>query len=58
VNAVRLALLYRVMVDALFDDLVRALREEIHSREKNLSTEATLSNRHASQAEKGGTRHL
>ena len=48
VNAVRLALLYRVTVDALFDDLVHVLREEVHGREKNLSGDAASSNRHAS----------
>ena len=33
VNAIRLSLLYRTMVDGLFSDLVRAMCEEIHRRE-------------------------
>jgi len=36
VNAVRLSVIYRVMVDALCGDLVRFLREEIREREKLL----------------------
>lgn len=48
VNAIRLAILYRVMVDALFDDLVRALRKEVHVREENLPEETTALTEHAS----------
>lgn len=34
VSAIRLAALYRTMVDGLFGDHIREIREEIHSREK------------------------
>jgi transcriptional regulator with XRE-family HTH domain len=36
VNAIRLSLLYRTMADALFGDLVRALREETRRREEQI----------------------
>lgn len=34
VNAVRLATLYRTLVDGIFGDLVKVVRTEIHDREK------------------------
>jgi transcriptional regulator with XRE-family HTH domain len=34
VNVFKLAILYRVMVDSLFIDLIRYLRHEIHEDEK------------------------
>ena len=34
VNVFKLAVLYRVMVDSLFIDLLRCLRHEIHESEK------------------------
>ena len=34
VNVFKLAILYRVMVDSLFIDLIRYLRHEIHESEK------------------------
>ena len=37
-NAIKLAILYRVMVDALFDDLVRVLHKEVLSREEKERT--------------------
>ena len=36
VNVIRLSILYRTMADALFHDLAKALREEIHHREKQV----------------------
>ena len=36
VNVVRLSIVYRTMADALFRDLSRMLREEIHRREKEV----------------------
>ncbi len=47
-NAIRLAILYRVMVDALFDDFVRALRKEVHDREESVPAETTALTQHAS----------
>ncbi|MEW6060798.1 MAG: helix-turn-helix transcriptional regulator [Bacteroidota bacterium] len=35
-NAIRLSILYRTMVDGLFGDLVKALREEIHESENQV----------------------
>ena len=32
-NALRLAVVYKVMVDAIFSDLIRSLREELNGRE-------------------------
>jgi transcriptional regulator with XRE-family HTH domain len=46
-NAIRLAILYRVMVDALFDDLVRALRKEVHDREERVPEETATLTEHA-----------
>ena len=34
-NAFRLAAVYRVLMDALFDDLSRVIRKDVFSREKN-----------------------
>lgn len=34
INAIKLSILYRVMVDALFIDHLRELREEIHENEE------------------------
>ncbi len=33
-NAFKLALIYRTMVDALFIDLSRSLKEELHRKEE------------------------
>jgi len=35
-NIFRLAVLYRTMADALFIDLLRALRDELHKREEEV----------------------
>lgn len=40
-NALRLAVVYRVMVDAIFSDLLRDLREEIVKREDELRSRKT-----------------
>ncbi len=36
-NLFRLATLYRTMADALFIDMVRALRDDVHRREKKVA---------------------
>ncbi len=36
VNAIRLSVVYRVMVDAIFSDYIRSLREEIRHREDEI----------------------
>lgn len=36
INAVRLSIIYRVMIDAIFIDLLYILREEIHQRESEI----------------------
>lgn len=38
VNALRLSILYRTTIEALFIDLSRSLREELSLREKSLNT--------------------
>lgn len=35
-NSLKLALLYRTMIDALYIDLVREMREELRSREEEV----------------------
>lgn len=34
VNALKISILFRVMVDSLFIDLLRQLREDVHQREE------------------------
>lgn len=40
-NLFKLAVLYRTMADALFIDLVRALRNDLHKREERVSRRRT-----------------
>ena len=56
-NAIRLAILYRVMVDALFDDLVRTLRKEVHDLEESLPEETAALTQHSSKVEQENAGH-
>ena len=45
-NALRLAVVYRVMVDAIFPDLLRSLREELKEKEEKLIGKKSDSHKH------------
>lgn len=45
-NLLRLSVVYRVMVDAVFPDLLRSLRQELKKREEELLGQRSTSSRH------------
>ncbi len=46
-NVVRLSLVYRVMVDAIFSDLYRSIKQEIKEREDEFFSRDLSPNKHA-----------
>ncbi len=45
-NLLRLSVVYRVMVDAVFPDLLRSLRQELKKREEEMLGQGSTSSRH------------
>lgn len=41
INAIKLSVVYHVLIDSLFIDLVRELRQEIHTRQRSIHNNTT-----------------